>query len=255
MNILITAGGTSENIDEVRRITNTGTGRLGAMVADAFAGLVPESRIVYICNDGAILPEAAVDVRIADDVDSVETAVRGACAEFPFDIIVHSMAISDFRVRAVCDADSMAERVHERRASPPPGDTAATAEAVREVLLSPHGIRESKISSDKEALIVVLEKAPKIISLLRGLAADAVIVGFKLLAGAEEDELIEAGLNLLKLNDCDFVLANDMKTVRGESGHEGLLVARDGSYERAVGKSAIAAMIAQSASRLKNARE
>ena len=36
MNILITAGGTTETIDGVRSITNTGTGRLGSLIADEF---------------------------------------------------------------------------------------------------------------------------------------------------------------------------------------------------------------------------
>ena len=37
MNIIVTAGGTSEPIDNVRRIANTGTGRLGSLVADELA--------------------------------------------------------------------------------------------------------------------------------------------------------------------------------------------------------------------------
>jgi phosphopantothenoylcysteine synthetase/decarboxylase len=36
MKILITAGPTSEKIDAVRRITNRATGRLGALIAEAF---------------------------------------------------------------------------------------------------------------------------------------------------------------------------------------------------------------------------
>ncbi|MFO7160860.1 MAG: phosphopantothenoylcysteine decarboxylase, partial [[Clostridium] cellulosi] len=36
MNVLITAGGTTENIDPVRKIKNTATGRLGSLIAEEF---------------------------------------------------------------------------------------------------------------------------------------------------------------------------------------------------------------------------
>ena len=320
LNILITAGGTSEKIDDVRRITNTGTGALGAKVAEAFAETPVESGegryIVYICSERAVRPRVAeqgggspeqgetsergegsavqsdtlaqggsasapgdaleqggapapgdvslseckIEVRVADDVRAVEAAVRRACAETSFDIIVHSMAISDYQVRAVSDADLIAQVAAERLSALKSGDpttgvasVAVIAHEVREALLSPPGLGEAKISSDKENLVVILEKAPKVISLLRGLAPGAVVVGFKLLSGAYERALVGAAHALLEKNDCDFVLANDMKTVSaagsgtGSDAHEGLLVARDGTYERALGKDAIAALIVRRA--------
>jgi len=115
-----------------------------------------------------------------------------------------------------------------------------------DALLSPPEIREAKISSDKENLIVVLERAPKIISLYRGLVPGAVIVGFKLLSDVSEEELVRAGHALLLKNDCDFVLANDLRTVRS-GNHEGLLIARDGTFERAAGKEGVAALIVRRA--------
>jgi phosphopantothenate-cysteine ligase len=69
-----------------------------------------------------------------------------------------------------------------------------------------------------------------------------VIVGFKLLSDTDEQTLVCVGRSLLEKNSCNFVLANDMKTVGGDR-HEGLLIARDGSYERAVCKEDIAVLI------------
>ena len=246
INILITAGGTTEKIDSVRGITNTGTGKLGALTADAFAARLPDCRIVYICSKGAARPDHAgavhpdytdtacltadntadssdpglrLQIIIADDVNGVGEAIRGACEKISFDVIVHSMAISDYTVKAVSDSTMMARGI-----------------------LMPCD-KTTKISSDKSDLVIVLEKAPKLISMLRGLASEAVIVGFKLLSNASEEELISAGRALLEKNDCDFVLANDLTTVTAGS-HEGLLINREGGYERAVGKEVIAALIA-----------
>ena len=49
MNIIVTAGGTSEPIDNVRRIANTGTGRLGSLVADELAEADWTGHIFYVC--------------------------------------------------------------------------------------------------------------------------------------------------------------------------------------------------------------
>lgn len=43
-NIVITAGGTSEYIDTVRKITNSGTGKLGATIANKLSN---ENKIFY----------------------------------------------------------------------------------------------------------------------------------------------------------------------------------------------------------------
>ena len=44
INLLITAGGTSESIDNMRRIANTG--RLGSLIADAFSGIEGIAKIM-----------------------------------------------------------------------------------------------------------------------------------------------------------------------------------------------------------------
>jgi phosphopantothenate-cysteine ligase len=105
-------------------------------------------------------------------------------------------------------------------------------------------VREGgKIDSDMNDVLDVLEIAPKIISQYRGMAPSAVIIGFKLLTDVSEDELIRVGHNLLKKNDCDYVLANDMKYIR-KGHHIGHLISKDGSYKTYDSKDAIADAIA-----------
>ncbi|MDR0875190.1 MAG: hypothetical protein LBN12_03145 [Clostridiales Family XIII bacterium] len=257
IHILITAGGTSEKIDDVRRITNSGTGRLGALICEAFAASGQPARITYLCSASAVRPRIAssrslgqaidsdgvsLHAVIADDVLELQEAVARLGAENTYDIIVHSMAVGDYRMKAVSDAERVSDEVVKRLSYLACGDSSAPEEAIRDAILSPPRILESKISSDKENLIVLLEKAPKIISMLRGLAPSAVIVGFKLLSGVDEAELVRVGTALLQKNDCDFVLANDMRTVRSNR-QEGVLIARDGGTEHAYGKSGIADLI------------
>ncbi|MDR3305408.1 MAG: phosphopantothenate--cysteine ligase [Clostridiales Family XIII bacterium] len=244
--VLITAGGTSEKIDNVRRITNSGTGRLGALVCEAFAASGEDCRITYICSANAVRPhmrrDGRVTVHMADDVQTLRDTVEQTLREVPFDVIIHSMAVGDYTVRAVTDAKLMTGGVMDRIEAAARGDSAPAREAVMDGILAPPRIRDAKISSDKENLIIVLEKAPKIIAILRALAPEAVIVGFKLMSDVSEEELIGAGRALLEKNDCDFVLANDMRTVRTDR-HEGVLLSRAGGAEKAFGKGEIAGLI------------
>ena len=247
MKILITAGGTSEYIDDVRRITNTGTGRLGAKIAERFVAVDPANSITYICSENAARPRIdALSAIVCDEVESVKKAVERVLAKTKIDVIIHSMAISDYKISAVSESGLMTKSVIERLSLLACGDSASPEEAVRDVLLSPPGVKGKKISSDKEDLIVVMKKAPKIIALLRGLAPGAVIVGFKLLSGAGEEELSRAGHALLVKNDCDLVFANDIKAIKGDQ-HDGILISRDGSYIHASGKDWISELIVENA--------
>jgi phosphopantothenate-cysteine ligase len=222
MNILITAGGNTEKIDDVRMIRNTGTGRLGALVAQKLLAANPASHIYYICDRHAAIPVGDhVTVLHADDVTSLGETVRRVCSERRIDAVVHSMAVSDYRVKNVTTAAEAAKGIERAR-----------------------DVRDGgKISSNLDDILVVLERAPKIISLYRDLVPDSVIVGFKLLSDVTEEELVRVGYELLGKNDCDYVLANDMQYLsRGE--HIGHLIARDGSYSTYDGKDAIAGAIA-----------
>lgn len=59
---------------------------------------------------------------------------------------------------------------------------------------------------------IALTKANKVITKIRKERKDIFLVAFKTTCGATEDEQYIAGLNLLKENSCNLVLANDTKT-------------------------------------------
>ena len=62
MNIIVTAGGTSEPIDNVRRIANTGTGRLGSLVADELAEALSRRALTPQFGLGGVPMEVAEKV-------------------------------------------------------------------------------------------------------------------------------------------------------------------------------------------------
>lgn len=242
MKILITAGGTSEKIDSVRTITNTATGRLGSLIADAFLE-DKANDVTCLCARNAVRPQnPRARILPVSDVRSLQKAVEQEMRLHSFDAVIHSMAVSDYTVKYSVPSESFAAQlaafIHGTDMSPE-----YLAERIHYALLACGGnVGHGKISSDIEHLFLCLEKTPKIIGLFKKLQPKTVLVGFKLLSGVEESDLLRAAEGLMERNGCDFVLANDKKNIEGER-HEAILLGRDHSLVRLGTKAEIAAAV------------
>ena len=215
LNIAITAGGTSEPIDGVRRLTNVSTGLLGWYCLEAIldyfcARKRSDFRITYILTDTAfrkVLSEkqrSFVDFIPAFDAESVYHAVDALTKRVPVDFFIHSMAISDFTLAYVASTEELAKEIN----SLPPYSSDAGS-AVREVLENPanrYSLTE-KIPSDRN-IILGLKRTQKVIPLIKQNNPDTCLVGFKLLKDVPEEELIRVANRLAGENGCDMVFAN-----------------------------------------------
>lgn len=232
-NILITAGGTVEPIDRVRSITNKGTGRLGSLVADSLADNDEVGKIFYIHAVNSFLPATNKSVNISiESTDDLEREVKRLCAEEKIDAVVHSMAVSDYSVRAVLPIEDIA------------GKNLSSEELIE--LFDCCNIQKAhnKLPSSLKSPLILLEQTPKILPMFRKLLPEAMIIGFKLLDNVSHEELIDTAHRLLISNGCDYILANDYVSV--ESGrHEGFLIDREKTEKRSIGKQRIADMIAK----------
>lgn len=235
MRVIVTAGGTQEPIDSVRSITNHATGRLGALIAGAFAALPAVREVVYVASRRAVRPEGEkIRFYPVDSTADLEYALLDLCRQGPPAAIIHGMAVSDYRVRRVTTLGEMACLTEE-----------APKERHYETLAGAAGLDiQGKLSSSVDDLVILLEKTPKVIARLRGLAPETVLVGFKLLDNVPHEELMTVAAQLLEENDCDFVLANDLRTVHSDT-HEGYLRDKQGKTEHFLGKEAIAEGIAK----------
>lgn len=266
MNILITAGGTTEPIDAVRSITNTSTGKLGSLIADAFCSFPDVNNIYYICSQKAILPQTdKAEIIPVDSVASLETAVRKVLNTISIDIVVHSMAVSDYRVKRVTSSSRLADFLQSElylqrdakadyaKVDDSPATVAqpyvvqpnVTGSLVASWIANSQSVINGtgKINSNIEHMVLLMEQTPKIISLYKDLCPDAVLVGFKLLDHVEHDFLIDTAYHILQENKCSFVLANDLCDIT-ESNHTGYLIDKDKSYHKYVTKQKIAEAIA-----------
>jgi len=212
MKVLITSGGTAEKIDSVRSIVNSSTGRLGCAIAEAFTAC--GAHVFYVCGINAARPKANVDMMDIDNVASLQAIAVRLLEENDIDIIVHAMAVSDYRVKSVLTTDGISQDIN------------------------------GKIGSNHDEIILHLEKTPKIIGILREMAPNSIIVGFKLLDNVPHKMLIDTGHRLLMQNKCNFVLANDATEIIGDV-HKGYLIDKNCNYSTHSTKTEIAQAILQ----------
>jgi phosphopantothenoylcysteine decarboxylase/phosphopantothenate--cysteine ligase len=181
MNCIVTAGPTFEPLDDVRRLTNFSTGRLGTELANFLAAR--GHRVTLLVGESATY----AGERRAQSVKTFSTTadLRAKLKSFSgkkVDAIFHAAAVSDF---------AFGQIFMEKK----PGEFTALKTA-------------KKISTRNGALLVELLPTPKIIAELRGWFPKAKIVGWKFEADGGRTDVLRAAKK--QLVDCatDFCVAN-----------------------------------------------
>ena len=228
--IIITAGGTSERIDNVRKITNSSSGKLGMIIANHLLQENNDIIIYYICSKNSLRPtDKRVQVVEIDGTMDLKNTIEGLLTREHIDYFIHSMAVSDY----ITDYVTTIERIKE---------SVKKHDDIDEAFKNIEVIGGSKISSYEDNLVIVLKPTPKIISIIKNLSPSTYLVGFKLLDGVSKEELIEVAKRLRNKNNCDLVVANDLATIRNGE-HIGYIIDKNNKVEEAHGKDDIAKKI------------
>jgi phosphopantothenoylcysteine decarboxylase/phosphopantothenate--cysteine ligase len=89
---------------------------------------------------------------------------------------------------------------------------------------------EGKIPSDKGSIMLSLRRNPKLIDSIKA----KLVVGFKAQAKVDDDELVQASLNLIKRSGCRLVVANKVEEVKPGKTRV-ILVEKSGATEEISG--------------------
>lgn len=225
--VIITAGGTSEKIDNVRKITNSSSGKLGMIIAEHLLEENDDYFIYYVCSKGSFRPthERVKVIEIEGTVD-LRNKLEYLLITEDIDYCIHSMAVSDYMTDYVTTIEKIIQSIEKEN------DLDKAFKVV-------DNITGSKISSDENNLVIVLKPTPKIISLIKALSPKTYLVGFKLLDGVSKEILIEVAKKLRDKNNCDLVVANDLENIRN-GNHTAYLIDKDDNICEANGKDDIA---------------
>ena len=223
--VVITAGGTSERIDNVRKITNSSSGKLGLAIVKHL--LEQDIEIYYVCSKTAVRPlDERVNVIEIEGTADLKETVEYLLTNYKIDCFIHSMAVSDYTTDYVTTIDRIKESIIK-------------SDSVDDVFKNVSVIGGTKISSYEDNLVIVLKPTPKIISLIKDLSPETYLVGFKLLDGVSKEELIKVASKLRDKNRCDLVVANDLETIR-KNDHTAYIIDREDKVEEAHSKDDIA---------------
>jgi len=157
MRIVITSGPSYEPIDKVRRFSNSSTGELGTLLAEAF-GEAGHSVVSFRGAFSTFAPPLyPVDVIPFTTNENLATGLQNLSAREEVALVFHAAALCDFKVREVVDEQG-------------------------------NPVRGDKISSRLGSLKFTLDPAPKLISSLRRLFPSSILVGWKFeLDGTPDD--------------------------------------------------------------------
>jgi phosphopantothenoylcysteine decarboxylase/phosphopantothenate--cysteine ligase len=181
MNCIVTAGPTFEPLDDVRRLTNFSTGRLGTELANFLAAR--GHRVTLLIGAAATYAgeRKAQSVKTFSTTADLRAKLK-ACSGKKVDAIFHAAAVSDFAFGQIF-AETKAGEFTALKAS-------------------------KKISTRQGQLLAELVSTPKIIAELRGWFPKTKIVGWKFEAEGQRADALRAAKK--QIMDCatDFCVAN-----------------------------------------------
>ncbi len=260
--IAITAGGTEEPIDGIRKITNMSSGSLGWHCLEAVLNFMhkhhrTDFRVHYIKSPSAITKKLdeidATFVRFVNvtNTQSVYDSVERLMNEDKIDIFIHAMAISDFAYTYSAPITDLSEELHQAFFE----NNNISKDDIVAIITNPQSKygREGKISSKKE-IIIGFKTTPKVISLIKKINRDTFLVGFKLIKIEKGEDIVirlsEEAEKLLVTNQCDAVFANESSDL-SENNHAGILLHNGEIVAQPLGKKQIAESIVELAMREK----
>ena len=174
---LVVTGGTQVDIDRVRVLTNRARGRLGVAIGNALQEREVQT-VVLAAEDVAGHPELfhpGVQVVSFRTYFDLARELDRLIGDAPPDLVFMPAAISDYAPVPV----------------------------------------EGKVRSDMEEITLTLRRLPKILGTLRDRCGEATfIVGFKLLVGVSDEELVATARAQNRSCRIDLTVANDDTVLR-----------------------------------------
>ena len=224
MEVLLTSGGTKVPIDRVRSITNMSRGTFGAKIARQIliqSRYEPKDKEVHLTYLGAKEFRMPFSFRVDFAEEEVPVGGDGYLGR----ATLYGFCKNRYRQVVYKTFEEYAKAL-ERLVKEEQPDLVILAAAVSDyVVVDPVG---GKIRSGSD-LKIELEPAPKLITRIKEWCPGCCLVGFKLLVGSNDDELLEAAWRSLEQNGCSFVVANDLRDIR--AGKHRLLIVSEGKHE------------------------
>ncbi len=175
LHILLTSGGTSEPIDDVRVLTNKSTGQTGARLADTLMEL--GLNVTFLHAERSAVPSLQCQKISFETFHDLETTLNQQLSTTNFDAVIHLAAVSDY---SIVD-----------------------------------GKFAGKISSEPESLTIHLKKNPKLVNVIKKISLNKSLklVAFKMTSTPDIQKREIAVKKLFHESSADVVVHNDLSEI------------------------------------------
>lgn len=245
--IIITAGPTNERIDSVMKITNMSTGALGCVFAETFIEDMDDEieKIFYISTKMSYKPRvenSKIECVTIESTQDLINALKEIFSKNKIDIVIHSAAVGDYVGKYSIRAEELIDEILETVKLTPTSEL--TKEKLMSIFENPRAIADNsgKMSSYEPHLMTMFDLTPKVIGIIKKLAPNVKLVGFKLLDGVDKEELLQVATKLRKKNNADYIVANDLSKI-GKGKHWAMIVGNNGIIQECNTKKDIAKAI------------
>ena len=224
MIVVVTGGGTTAAIDEVRHVANASTGRFSAEISEAW--LESGAVVHHVHAPGASLPfdrSARLDLDRPDFEAEVD---RLRDLKAAYESIRDRLRLHPIGGGSVLEYARVLEAVVKEQAP----DLIFLAMAASDFEPIP---TVGKLDSRAGPILVRFEPTAKVIRSVRDWAPDAYLVGFKLLTSVDPADLIAAAERSNRENRLDLTVANDLTLLR--AGLHTLQLVRPGRAPQQIG--------------------
>lgn len=208
MKYIITSGPMEIAIDQVRKIQNSSTGKLGAIFVEQLIA-TNHQEVVYIHTSGAMRPR---DECTQIEINNHQQLLAALEAEITADsVVIHAMAVSDFTSAGTLLYDDLIDLIFTNK------ESITTKEDVKKLIDSNLQVVDKLTSASDQ--VVFLNRSIKIIDQIKKINPSVKLVGFKLLSAVSENELIAVAQATKTRTDCDYIVANIKEEVSTEKHH------------------------------------
>jgi phosphopantothenate---cysteine ligase (CTP) len=205
MNVVVTGGGTIAPIDDVRLMTNLSSGRFASAITEAC--LDRGATVWHVHTSAAQLPLIRFNRFELDAADPATEHDRLEQLRHRWLNVRDRLHLVPLGTGTVGDYAETLKGLLQSHSI----DVAFLPMAVSDFEPEP---RVGKLSSDAESLVLHCRRTPKVIRSVRDWSASIYLVGFKLLSGADPDELIRVAELACRNNRADLTVANDLASLR-----------------------------------------
>lgn len=178
LKVLVTGGGTSEPIDDVRVITNKSTGTTAFKIVNNLSSSGAEVTFLKSSTVKAgLTTDPSVHTEVFTTFKDLENLMQKYLANNNYDWVIHAAAVSDYSVEA----------------------------------------STGKISSEAKEITLKLSRNPKLIEKIKDWAPSTKLVGFKLTSTQTEQEVMQKVNTLFAKSSCDLVVQNDWQDIQNDN--------------------------------------